>query len=52
MVLQLILMWSIVAMTLVWFVRDERRTRRDKMERQALLFATAPAWRHRGPGER
>lgn len=46
MVLQLALIWIIVATTLVWFVRDERRLVAVKLDEAARYFAIAPQFRH------
>ncbi|MGV8954531.1 MAG: hypothetical protein ACOH2M_25770 [Cypionkella sp.] len=47
MVWQLLAMWLIVAVTLVWFVRDERHRRDLKLRLQALRFAVTPHYRNR-----
>lgn len=44
---QVLAIWIIVAASLVWFMRDERRRRLVTLERRARHFATAPAFRHR-----
>jgi hypothetical protein len=49
---QLLAIWIIVAATIVWFVRDERRAAARSLRRRAESFATNPAWRHRSVGER
>jgi hypothetical protein len=45
MVFQLLAMWLIVVVTLVWFVRDERQRGAGKLRLQALHFAAAPHYR-------
>ena len=45
MVWQLVAMWLIVGVTVVWFVRDERRLHDTKLRLQALRFATKPHYR-------
>ncbi|MFC3704936.1 hypothetical protein ACFOOL_09215 [Devosia honganensis] len=47
---QVLAIWIIVAASLVWFMRDERRRRLAMLERRARHFATAPAFRHRSRG--
>jgi hypothetical protein len=43
---QLALLWAIVLATIVWFVRDERRQNREKLEQAARFFAQAPQYRY------
>ncbi|SMQ85857.1 hypothetical protein SAMN06295905_3150 [Devosia lucknowensis] len=43
---ELAAIWIIVAATVVWFIRDERRLRFEKLNERARAYATAPAWRH------
>lgn len=45
---ELAAIWAIVATAIVWFVRDERRVSRDRLDAMARLYATNPQWRHRG----
>lgn len=45
---ELFAIWSIVAATVTWFVRDEVRIRQRGLLDQARLYATDAAWRHRG----
>ncbi|MHA6299612.1 hypothetical protein [Devosia sp. CAU 1758] len=44
---EVLAIWAIVAATLVWFVRDEKRLRLDRLAARARQFATGSAWRHR-----
>lgn len=44
---ELAAIWLIVAATLVWFMRDEKRLRQEKLAEKARLYATGAAWRHR-----
>ena len=46
---ELLAIWLIVAATLVWFVRDEKRLRLDRLAARARQYATGSAWRHREP---
>ena len=46
MVWQLAAIWIIVITTLLWFIRDERRVRAVRLERQARYFAHAPQYRY------
>ena len=44
---QILAMWSIVLVTIVWFMRDEKRLRHDaKLEAAARYYAHAPKYRH------
>lgn len=44
---QLLAMWGIVIVTIVWFVRDERRLRADAaLAKAARYYAHAPQYRH------
>lgn len=45
MIWQLLAMWLIVAVTIVWFVRDERQRRDLKLRLQAAHFAVTPHYR-------
>lgn len=45
--LELIAIWTIVIATFVWFFRDERRIREQRLMARARHYATAPAYRHR-----
>ena len=47
MIWQLLAMWLIVAVTIVWFVRDEGQRRDLKQRLQAQRFAATP--HYRGP---
>lgn len=47
MVWELLAIWAIVAATLVWFVRDEKRARFERLAARARRYATGSAWRHR-----
>ena len=44
---ELLAIWLIVTATLVWFIRDEKRLRQEKLAEKARLYATGAAWRHR-----
>ena len=47
MVWQILAMWVIVIGTITWFVRDERRLRREAaLAQAAAYFAHAPKYRH------
>lgn len=47
MVWQVVAMWAIVIVTITWFVRDERRLRREAvLARAAAYYAHAPKYRH------
>lgn len=47
MVWQVVAMWTIVIATITWFVRDERRLRREAvLVKAARHYATAPQYRH------
>lgn len=47
MVWQVLAMWGIVILTITWFVRDERRLRREAvLVKAARHYATAPQYRH------
>jgi hypothetical protein len=47
MIVQLVLLWAIVVATVVWFVRDERRIKREQaLDQAARFYATAPQYRH------
>ena len=44
---QVLAMWLIVIVTVTWFVRDERRLRREAaLARAARFYAHAPKYRH------
>lgn len=44
---QILAMWSIVIVTITWFVRDEKRQRRDnELAEAARYYAHAPKYRH------
>lgn len=43
---EIAVIWTVVAATLIWFVRDEQRVRRERLEAQARYFAVAPAYRY------
>ena len=44
---ELLAMWAIVIVTVVWFIRDERRLRaEDDLKRAARYYAHAPQYRH------
>ena len=50
MVWQLLAIWTIVIVTLIWFVRDEKRRVADAaMARAARYYAHAPRYRHAAP---
>ena len=49
---ELLAIWLIVATTVVFFIRDERRVRLERLDERARRFATAPAFRHRDPPPR
>ena len=49
MVWEVVAIWVIVTATIVWFIRDERAVRLEKLDQQARLYATGAAWRHRAP---
>lgn len=49
---ELLAIWIIVAATIIWFVRDERRVTAQSLQRQAERFATNPAWRHQSAADR
>lgn len=49
MVWELLAIWSIVLAIIVWFVRDERRERLKRLDRQARHYATAARWQHTAP---
>jgi hypothetical protein len=44
---ELLAIWAIVAATIIWFVRDERRQQHERNDVQARLYAAAPQWSHR-----
>jgi hypothetical protein len=47
MILQLAAIWTIVLVTIVWFVRDERRLlRQTRLNQVARYLAEAPQYRH------
>lgn len=46
--LELAAIWTILTITLIWFARDERRLREEKLMARARYFATAAHYRHRG----
>lgn len=47
MVWQLLAMWAIVIVALVWFVRDERRIKAEaRLAEAARYYAHAPRYRH------
>lgn len=47
MVWQVVAIWAIVIGTITWFVRDERRLRRDAaLTEAAAYYAHAPKYRH------
>ncbi|QQR38939.1 hypothetical protein [Devosia rhizoryzae] len=43
---ELLAIWAIVATTVLWFVRDEKRLREERLMARARHFAVAPAYRH------
>jgi hypothetical protein len=43
---ELLAIWAIVAVTIIWFNRDERRLATEKLYARARHFATAPAYQH------
>ena len=43
---QLLAIWAIIGVTLVWFIRDERRVPLERYREQARRFALDPAFRH------
>lgn len=45
MILQLLAMWSVVALAVVWFFTDEARRRDATLNAQALAYARTPARR-------
>lgn len=47
---ELVAIWIIVAATIVWFVRDERRQNDARLNERARAYATGSAWRHRSAG--
>ncbi|ODT74692.1 MAG: hypothetical protein ABS76_36305 [Pelagibacterium sp. SCN 64-44] len=47
--LELAAIWTIIALVLVWFWRDEQARRRQRLLVRARYYATAPSYRHRGP---
>ena len=49
---ELVAIWVIVATAIALVLRDERRLRQDRLDRQARLYATSPEWRHREPPAR
>jgi hypothetical protein len=49
---ELLAIWIIVAATIYWFFRDERRVTAQSLQQQAESFATSPAWRHQSASER
>jgi hypothetical protein len=50
MVWQVVAMWAIVIVTITWFVRDERRLRREAvLDRAARYYAHAPKYRYSAP---
>lgn len=47
MALELLAMWMIVIVTVVWFIRDEKRLRAEAdIEQAARYYAHAPKYRH------
>ena len=47
MVWQVVAMWAIVIVTITWFVRDERRLRREAvLAKAAAYYAHAPKYQH------
>lgn len=46
MALELVAIWTVVVAAIVWFFRSEKRLQRDRLDRQARHYATAPAYRH------
>lgn len=48
--LELLALWLIVAGTVIWFIRDEKRLRAEAdIERAARYYAHAPKYRHVPP---
>jgi hypothetical protein len=47
MILEALAIWAIIVATTIWFFRDEQRQRNEELAAQAMLYATAPAYRHR-----
>jgi hypothetical protein len=43
---EIVAIWAIIAATLVWFVRDERRRRAAALAEKARFYARAPKYRH------
>lgn len=43
---EIVAIWAIVIATLVWFHKDERRIKAERLAQRARYFATAPAYRH------
>lgn len=43
---EIVVIWAIVIATLVWFHRDERRIKAERLAHRARYFATAPAYRY------
>lgn len=39
----------IIIATMIWFVRDERQMREQRLQERAQHFALAPAYRHQVP---
>ncbi len=44
---ELLAIWAIVAATLIWFFRDEKRRSEARLMKAAELYATGAVWRHR-----
>lgn len=47
MALELLAIWAITIATIIWFLRDERRIAREKLEAAVTYYASAEAYRHR-----
>ena len=44
---QLLAIWAIVTLAVIWFLRDEKRRRSDAaLQRAARYYAHAPKYRH------
>jgi hypothetical protein len=52
MLLQLLALWGIVIVAIIWFLRDERRLRADAVLAEAArYYARAPKYRHLAASE-
>lgn len=41
---ELLAIWAVVAAVIVWFFREERKEKNDRLNERAREFARTPAW--------